>query len=312
MNDPLVSVVVITYNSGEYILAGLESVKAQTYKNIELIISDDCSTDNTREICLKWLEKNAGVFKRTQLIEANKNTGVAGNLNRGINAARGEWIKTLSGDDKFFPYTISKFISYAIEHPYADIIFGKMFLYNSNNKNIDETISYYSFLFAEIKNQNKQYRRYLKYHYVPGPGLFYSKKIWHELCGYDERYPFCEEYPFTLKLLKKGYIIYYIDEELYQYEVRDGSLSNSIIPNYRNLKDQRRFFNECKFFEMLKHGLVLRAYDQYVDYLYKDCLYSGESAKMKIYIVSLLNKLSPVKIYVTVKNIIKRIFAKAN
>ena len=51
IEQPLVSIIVITYNSSKYVLETLESAKAQTYQNIELIVSDDCSTDNTVEIC---------------------------------------------------------------------------------------------------------------------------------------------------------------------------------------------------------------------------------------------------------------------
>ncbi|MDR0890977.1 MAG: glycosyltransferase [Endomicrobium sp.] len=50
-NNPLVSVCVITYNSSKYVLETLESIKTQTYQNIELIVSDDCSTDDTVEVC---------------------------------------------------------------------------------------------------------------------------------------------------------------------------------------------------------------------------------------------------------------------
>jgi alpha-1,3-rhamnosyltransferase len=52
---PLVSVVIITYNSSKYVLETLESAKAQTYQNIELIVSDDCSTDDTVEKCREWI-----------------------------------------------------------------------------------------------------------------------------------------------------------------------------------------------------------------------------------------------------------------
>ena len=106
INNPLVSVPVITYNSSEYIIDGLESIKAQTYKNIELIISDDCSTDNTVELCRDWLENNKDYFVRVELVTTDKNTGVAGNCNRSVKACRGEWIRGLSGDDKFLPNTI--------------------------------------------------------------------------------------------------------------------------------------------------------------------------------------------------------------
>jgi alpha-1,3-rhamnosyltransferase len=72
IEQPLVSIVVITYNSSDYVLETLESAKDQTYKNIELIISDDCSTDNTVEICKNWLEENKERFKHTELITVKK------------------------------------------------------------------------------------------------------------------------------------------------------------------------------------------------------------------------------------------------
>ena len=57
--DILVSVVVITYNSEKYILETLESIKTQSYKNLELIISDDCSKDDTVMICRDWLDNRS-------------------------------------------------------------------------------------------------------------------------------------------------------------------------------------------------------------------------------------------------------------
>ncbi len=53
--NPLVSIIVCTYNSSKYVLETLESAKEQTYQNVELIVSDDCSTDNTVELCRKWI-----------------------------------------------------------------------------------------------------------------------------------------------------------------------------------------------------------------------------------------------------------------
>jgi alpha-1,3-rhamnosyltransferase len=71
-------------------LETLDSIKAQTYDNIELIISDDYSSDNTVDICREWLSKHKDSFVSVKLITSDKNTGIAPNANRGWYQARGE------------------------------------------------------------------------------------------------------------------------------------------------------------------------------------------------------------------------------
>ncbi len=109
MDFQLVSIAVIIYNSSKYVVEMLESVKAQTYANIELIISDDHSTDDTVNVCQQWIEKNKEKFIRTDLITTPENKGVSANCtncNRGIKAAQGEWIKFIAGDDILLPECI--------------------------------------------------------------------------------------------------------------------------------------------------------------------------------------------------------------
>ena len=77
--SPLVSVVLITYNSDRYVLDTLESVKNQSWDNIELIVSDDGSTDDTIFICSNWLYENKDRFFNTELITVAKNTGIPAN-----------------------------------------------------------------------------------------------------------------------------------------------------------------------------------------------------------------------------------------
>ena len=96
---PLVSIIVITYNSAKYLVDTLESIKDQTYKRIELIISDDFSSDDTISICQNWVAQNAERFVNTNIILAERNTGIPANCNRGGIKAKGEWLKFIAGDD---------------------------------------------------------------------------------------------------------------------------------------------------------------------------------------------------------------------
>lgn len=81
-DNPLVSVVVITYNSMLYVQKTLESILAQSYSNLEIIISDDASSDETVTFCSQWLQKNGNRFKRTRVVTLSVNTGIPANANR--------------------------------------------------------------------------------------------------------------------------------------------------------------------------------------------------------------------------------------
>jgi len=126
MDNPLVSIIVITYNSSKYVLETLESAKAQTYQNIELIVTDDCSTDDTVEICGNWIEKNKERFVRTELVKSDTNTGIAPNCNRGLKVAKGEWVKYIAGDDILFSDCINQNINYILSNPTASFIFSDL------------------------------------------------------------------------------------------------------------------------------------------------------------------------------------------
>jgi glycosyltransferase involved in cell wall biosynthesis len=112
--NPLVSFIVITYNSAKYVLETLESVKSQTYQNIEIIISDDASTDNTVEICKKWVKKNKDRFVWATVVTVQKNTGISANCNRGLYAAKGQWVKIIGGDDVLDKTYTKEMVSLAV------------------------------------------------------------------------------------------------------------------------------------------------------------------------------------------------------
>ncbi len=116
-----------------YIIETLESIKNQNYKNIELIISDDASLDNTIYVCKEWLRSNQLYFVRAKLMLSDKNSGIAPNCNRGIEEAKGEWIKLVAGDDILFSDSISIFVDYAnrIE---GDFFFSEILTFSNIRK----------------------------------------------------------------------------------------------------------------------------------------------------------------------------------
>lgn len=278
--NPLVSVVVITYNSSDTIVGTLNSVKSQTYQNLELIVSDDCSTDNTVAIIRDWIENNGERFVRTKLIEAPQNTGVAPNCNRGRREAHGEWIKGLAGDDNLLVNSIADYVDFVLANPECSICFGKFHFWGDNaelvkkNKEHYERV-YYPYLRADWKTQWKRIQETL---FVPGPGLFYKKALYDEVGGLDDRFPFADEYPFVYNILEKGYHIYFLDKEVYDYQIRENSLCRTELGMHpRVFESQYAYIRAVHIQNLLKYGYPILALDKIINYYILSMKYKNVS-----------------------------------
>nr|WP_302830149.1 glycosyltransferase [uncultured Bacteroides sp.] len=216
-SNSLVSIVIITYNSSEYVLETLESAKQQTYQNIELIVSDDCSTDNTVAICREWLEQNKSRFVRTELIVAEHNTGIPANCNKGYKKAQGEFIKCIAGDDILLPNCVEDLVN-AIGDDYIITGICKSFYLNKKKEKVlgrdYPTEDKYSFF---NNNPHIQHKKLLTQSFNFSPGVLLRKEIFDKVGWYDEQYRYIEDLPFWLKcsssdikiaLLQKAVVLY--------------------------------------------------------------------------------------------------------
>ena len=125
IKEPLVSVVVITFNSSSYVIDTLESIRNQSYCNIELILSVDGSYDDSIDKCEKWILKNKNRFVKTFIVASENNTGISYNCNRGLNAANGDWLKIIAGDDMLMPNCIEDYVNFINHNNEAKFIFSK-------------------------------------------------------------------------------------------------------------------------------------------------------------------------------------------
>lgn len=104
MESTLVSVIMPTYNAGRWVADSIESVLNQTYQNLELIITDDCSTDNTRDILRSYEQKDP----RVKVIYVEKNLGAGHTRNKCIEHAQGRYIAFCDSDDRWMPTKLEK------------------------------------------------------------------------------------------------------------------------------------------------------------------------------------------------------------
>lgn len=111
MND-LVSIIMPSYNTAQYIEESIQSVRMQTYTNWELIIVDDCSTDNTDEVVREIQDS------RIKYMKNEKNSGAAESRNRALREAKGKWIAFLDSDDLWYPEKLEKQIAFMKKNDY--------------------------------------------------------------------------------------------------------------------------------------------------------------------------------------------------
>lgn len=243
-NQPLVSVPVITYNSSKFVLETLESIKAQTYQNIELIISDDSSTDNTVELCQKWVEENKERFVRTQIITSDLNTGVSANGNRGRDACQGEWIKGIAGDDLLMPNCIKDCMEYVVQND-SKCLFGKIEAFGENK----DYACYLTDTFS--KRNDKMSRMSIDELYdtiadgntPPAPAFFYNRLCFIEAnISNDSRIPMIEDLPKWLNILNKGIKIGFLNSVIVRYRLGGISTSDTWSTPDLFLNKRKMFF----------------------------------------------------------------------
>ena len=119
VKDPLVSIVTTVYNRARYIGAMIESVLAQDFADFEYIVLDDCSTDDSLAIARSYEGD-----RRLRVIANPKNLGDFGNRNKGVNLARGKYVKFADSDDLLYPHCVGAMLAVAEVHPEAGVVFS--------------------------------------------------------------------------------------------------------------------------------------------------------------------------------------------
>lgn len=105
---PLVTFIVTSYNYEKYILKTLESIKSQTYRNFEIVIVDDCSSDNSRQIIEQFIAENQDL--KITLLEQQENQGQLASMLRGLKEAKGQFVSFVDSDDILMPEYTHKHI----------------------------------------------------------------------------------------------------------------------------------------------------------------------------------------------------------
>ena len=254
MTSSLVSICVVTFNSSKYILETLESIKTQTYKNIELIISDDCSNDETIEVCQNWITKNSSSFKNTQIITVDHNTGVTDNCNRAVQHAAGEYVKII-GDDLLRPNYIEKCLYYFEQNKNCAVLCTRMDYFFS-----EEVFKYKQpelkeeFFNKTAKEQFEWIKEYNLPQY-PTPSMIYKADVFRKIGLFDGRIPMWEDGPYYFRLAQNNIKVHLLNDSLVEYRLIKSSLSNGVPLSLR--KSLALYYMYYKYKQEIKTSFIL-------------------------------------------------------
>lgn len=235
--ESLVSIIVLTYNSAAFVRETLESVKSQSYRNIELIITDDHSKDDTVEICTSWLSDNKNRFTRVELLISEKNTGIPANCNRGVAASGGEWVKLIAGDDILEPDMLLKLFHHIKGNKDISLLWTNIGTFYDAKEGrivrIPDGISALG-INQEGVTCEQQFQVLLRSNPVFAGGLIIKREVFGKTGLFDERYPSFEDRPFLHRALLNGYKLHYLDIVGAYYRKHQDSVQISSPDMLRN------------------------------------------------------------------------------
>ncbi|NQZ60248.1 MAG: glycosyltransferase family 2 protein [Lentisphaeraceae bacterium] len=215
MTNNLVSVIMPAYNCEDFIEESIKSVLAQTYKNWELLIVDDCSSDGTQRVINSYLNDC-----RITSIKNTTNLGGAGSRNRAIKEAKGRYIAFLDSDDLWSNDKLEKQISFMSAGDYGFTFSG----YSTMAENGEIRVA--------IKVPAKvSFKRLLKHNCIGCLTAIYDTKPHGKI--YMPLVRKRQDFALWLELLKKFDYAYSLKLNLGQYRIREGSLSASKIDAFK-------------------------------------------------------------------------------
>ena len=243
MADPLVSVVVISYNQAQYIIQNLDSLKSQTYTNWELIVADDASPDQSVEVFKNWLRENNISAKE---IFHTKNTGLATVLNEAVEICSGEYVKFIAADDYLHQECLEKLVR-CLEEKGKEygMVFTDTFCVDENSQPLPDIADYNKLGMISPEEFRTEL---IKGNRIAALTVMMRTSALKETGKYDSQF-IIEDYFRWLKINEK-YWIAYLPQKLTYYRLHADNISKI---------KKKRIATECRMLQlMFDHTGILK------------------------------------------------------
>ena len=246
-----VSIILPTYNRSHILGKAIESVRIQTYDNFELIIVDDCSTDETEQMIYAYEDP------RLKYIRNDKNLGAAGSRNRGADVATGEYIAFVDSDTEWFADKLEKQMELIISGKGIGMVYSPIYKFGELEK--------WMYPPAEIPMNMKSgdiFHSLLQVPLVDTPTMLIPKNVWDEAGGFREELRSLEDYELSLRIAKK-YLILMYPEPLINSYYTEGCVSDNIDEALKSrfymLREFKTDYVECNLFEKMLNTIMKMA-----------------------------------------------------
>lgn len=220
----LVSIVIPTYNRARYICDALDGLKKQTYKNIEVILIDDCSTDDTESAIEQWSKQNKGAFVDFIYLKLPRNRDEWWAWNIGFNLARGEYIVIHSSDDISSEDRIEKQVNYLINNIDTAAVGSS---YKAFTESIDNIIGVAEWLIYDSAAIERSYKENFEQCVCTGT-LMFRADILDTIIGFRKVTNNINDYYFIEDIINNDYIVSNTKEYLYYIRQHEGQKSKKL------------------------------------------------------------------------------------
>jgi glycosyltransferase involved in cell wall biosynthesis len=217
---PLVSVIIPTYNHAQFVTQAVDSVLAQTYPNVEVVVVDDGSTDQTRDLLSRYEGQINYIYQENKGLSAARNTGIL--------AAHGDYLLFLDADDLVPPNKLELQVPYLESRSDFGLVYsGWQYINEDGTQVLGE---------ARPKKQGQLLKDLLRGTFFCIPGAALIRRECFERVGlFDEALRAEEDTDMWVRLARAGYAFGYVDQCLFQYRIRQDSMSAQAFNQVQNL-----------------------------------------------------------------------------
>ena len=226
--SPLVTVGIPNYNYSRYIIGTLKSVDEQNYENIEIIIVDDCSTDNSVNIIEEWINAYEG-NRKINFIKNKENLGLTKVCNLVLNNAAGKYFQPLDADDIILPQKISRQVNLLEANINAAFIYSNASVIDEKGNILEEDYLTRIHYNKESMPAGKIHKDLIKFNFVCLPTVLINTSKAHKVGGFDESLQ-VQDYYMWLKLTEESDVLYQ-NLVTAKYRVHAKSMGASSLTN---------------------------------------------------------------------------------